>query len=104
MENQNNNSYQARQNWPDKKGYPGHPDTGDFLQIDKVKIGQTETGYSNYQISSSALGQLPYPQLFRYCFFENIASVAAFVGWHCSTILKPLLQQGRASILKLRQL
>ena len=41
--------------------------------------------------------------MFRYCFFENIASVAAFVGWHCSTILKPLLQQGRAMMLKLRK-
>ena len=32
----------------------------------------------------------------RFCFFDNIASVAAFVGWHCSAILKPLLQQGLA--------
>jgi phosphoinositide-3-kinase regulatory subunit 4 len=29
----------------------------------------------------------------RYCFFDNIAGVAAFVGWQCSAILKPLLQQ-----------
>jgi len=32
----------------------------------------------------------------RFCFFDNIAGIAAFVGWHCSTILKPLLQQGLA--------
>jgi phosphoinositide-3-kinase regulatory subunit 4 len=32
----------------------------------------------------------------RYCFFDNIAGVAAFVGWQCSAILKPLLQQGLA--------
>lgn len=32
----------------------------------------------------------------RYCFFDNIPSVAAYVGWHCSSILKPLLQQGLA--------
>jgi len=32
----------------------------------------------------------------RFCFFDNIASVACFVGWHCSSILKPLLQQGLA--------
>ena len=28
------------------------------------------------------------------CFYENIVGVAAFVGWQCSPILKPLLQQG----------
>jgi phosphoinositide-3-kinase regulatory subunit 4 len=32
----------------------------------------------------------------RYTFFDNIAGVAAFVGWQCSPILKPLLQQGLA--------
>ena len=30
----------------------------------------------------------------RVCFYENIVGVAAFVGWQCSPILKPLLQQG----------
>jgi len=30
----------------------------------------------------------------RYSFYDNIAGVAAFVGWQCSPILKPLLQQG----------
>ena len=30
----------------------------------------------------------------RLCFYENIAGVASFVGWHCSSILKPLLEQG----------
>ena len=32
--------------------------------------------------------------IFRYCFYDNIAGVACFVGWHCSSILKPLLEQG----------
>ena len=32
----------------------------------------------------------------RHAFFDNIAGVAAFVGWQCSPILKPLLQQGLA--------
>ena len=30
----------------------------------------------------------------RFCFYDNIAGVASFVGWHCSSILKPLLEQG----------
>lgn len=33
------------------------------------------------------------PQL-RLSFYENIVGVAAFVGWQCSPILLPLLQQG----------
>jgi len=32
----------------------------------------------------------------RHCFYDNIAGVAAYVGWQCSPILKPLLQQGLA--------
>ena len=32
----------------------------------------------------------------RYAFYDNIAGVAALVGWQCSPILKPLLQQGLA--------
>jgi len=30
----------------------------------------------------------------RHCFYDNIAGVASFVGWQCSPILKPLLEQG----------
>ena len=30
----------------------------------------------------------------RDSFYENIVGVSAFVGWQCSPILKPLLQQG----------
>ena len=30
----------------------------------------------------------------RFCFYDNIAGVASFVGWQCSPILRPLLEQG----------
>jgi len=30
----------------------------------------------------------------RHCFYDNIAGVASFVGWQCSSILRPLLEQG----------
>lgn len=29
----------------------------------------------------------------RGAFFDSIVGVAAYIGWHCSTILTPLLQQ-----------
>lgn len=32
----------------------------------------------------------------RAAFFDSIIGVAAYIGWHCSPILKPLLQQGLA--------
>ena len=30
----------------------------------------------------------------RYCFYDNIAGVASYIGWHCSSMLKPLMEQG----------
>lgn len=36
----------------------------------------------------------------RGTFFDCIVGVAAYIGWHCSTILTPLLQQVK-SIIKL---
>ena len=32
--------------------------------------------------------------ILRYCFFDNIAGVASFVGWHCIDNLKALLGEG----------
>ena len=29
----------------------------------------------------------------RFCFHDNIAGVASLVGWQCSPILRPLLEQ-----------
>ena len=30
----------------------------------------------------------------RYCFYDNISGVASSIGWHCSSMLKPLMEQG----------
>ena len=30
----------------------------------------------------------------RYCFYDNISGVASSIGWHCSAMLKPLMEQG----------
>ena len=37
-----------------------------------------------------------YIMFLRFCFYDNIAGVASFIGWHCSSTLKPLLEQGLA--------
>ena len=30
----------------------------------------------------------------RYCFYDNISGVASSIGWHCSSMLTPLMEQG----------
>ena len=30
----------------------------------------------------------------RYCFYDNISGVACSIGWHCSSMLRPLMEQG----------